>query len=260
MAKSTSEVDLIDSPKEIAVTAKPVYVGDDLHLDVWVRAKLGHPKSILVRSINEAGEVRTAFLHIDEEVRVIPTFSNDVELTPPNSPTPASPKRSRRMKRAKGAKRNTRRNFGILRFFEYLSTALAVGVLALFLTGVIQAKVVLTGSMKPTINPGDVVVAASTKFKEPKIGDVAFYAARDLQNKAVTTWAHRIIAGDSKTGFQFKGDANAAADIHTVSLSDISAVELFKIPAIGRYLNPWSILLTGSGLILLAYSIRLIRK
>ena len=82
MNQSQFEVDFPAS-KEVAIKADPIYVGDDLHIDLWVRPKMGHPKSILIRSINEVGEIRTAFLHVDDEIRVIPTFGNDVELNSP---------------------------------------------------------------------------------------------------------------------------------------------------------------------------------
>ena len=250
MNQSEFEVDFPAS-KEVAVKADPIYVGDDLHIDLWVRPKLGHPKSILIRSINEAGEIRTAFLHVDEEIRVIPTFGNDVELTSAKEKVEKFSTPKVKTKKVKNSR---------FKFLEIFSTILAFSFLAVFLTGLLQARVVLTGSMKPSINPGDVVIAYSTKVSAPKIGDVVIYSARDLQGKAVTTWAHRIIAGDGIKGFTIKGDANAAPDVNIVPSSDIKSIMFFKIPAIGKFLNSWVILLIGSGLILMSYSIRTYRQ
>ena len=60
-----------------------------------------------------------------------------------------------------------------------------------------------------------------------RIGDVVLYSARDLQGKVVTTWAHRIIAGDGIKGFTIKGDANAAPDVNIVPSSDIKSIMFF---------------------------------
>ena len=162
MSQSQFEVDFPAS-KEVAVKADPIYVGDDLHIDLWVRPKMGHPKSILIRSINEAGEIRTAFLHVDEDIRVIPTFGNDVELTPQKEKVENISKPKIKTKKVKSPR---------FKFLEVFSTVLAFTFLAVFLTGLMQARVVLTGSMRPSINPGDVVIAYSTKVSAPKIGDV----------------------------------------------------------------------------------------
>jgi hypothetical protein len=95
---------------------------------------------------------------------------------------------------------------------------------------------------------------------EPKVGDVVLYSARDLQGQAVSTWAHRIISGNTKDGFIIKGDANAAPDIGTVKTSDIESIVLFKIPSVGQYMSPLVIVLLGSGLMLLIFVFSLWRR
>ena len=135
-----------------------------------------------------------------------------------------------------------------------------LALLVAFLTGALQGRVVLTGSMKPEINPGDLLITKSAKFAQPKVGDVVIYAARDLQGQAVSTWAHRIISGNAEEGFVTKGDANPAPDVGKPKLADIESVLLFKIPSIGQYLDPLVIILTGSGLMLLIFVFSLWRR
>jgi signal peptidase len=122
------------------------------------------------------------------------------------------------------------------------------------LTGFLQLRVVLTGSMKPTINPGDMVVALGPNYFEPQKGRIVLYTARDLQGNAVTTWAHRIIGGDSAHGFDVKGDANDQPDIGHPKLNDIKGVVLFTIPKIGRILSPVPLALIVTGIFIM-YSV-----
>jgi signal peptidase I len=230
------------------VKAEPIYVGEDLHIDLWVRPKMGHPKSILIRSVNADGEMMSSLLHITDEVRVIPNYTGDVSLS----------KKELKAK-AKGSHTKNKPSLG-RRILGWVGTALVVATIFAFVSGALEARVVLTGSMKPHINPGDLVIAESTSLLKPHVGDVALYSARDLQGKAVSTWAHRIIGGNATQGFTFKGDANPAPDLGHPTIKDVHSVILFKIPAIGRYLNPVVVILLGSGLMTLVFAIGLIRR
>ena len=245
--ESTNQVDPDLTNSLTEVNAKPVYVGDDLHLDLWVRPKMGRPESILIRSVNENGEMRSSLIHIDEDIRVIPNYTTDVALTTSDN---AQVDVKKPEPRKKIFRRIAEAAFGLV----------ILSLLAAFLTGALQGRVVLTGSMKPKINPGDLVITKSIKFANPKIGDIVLYSARDLQGKAVNTWAHRIIGGNSKDGFVIKGDANPAPDIGNPKLSDIQSVVLFRIPAIGQYMSPLVIILLGSGLIMLLFVFSLWRR
>jgi signal peptidase len=126
-------------------------------------------------------------------------------------------------------------------------------------TGVFQTRVILTGSMKPTLDPGDVVFAVAPTVLKPKVGKTVIYTARDLTGNPVTQWAHRIISGSDKDGWTIKGDANPAADINSVPTTDISSVVLFSVPFVGKFFNPLTLLLFGFGLLLLIFVISRIR-
>lgn len=133
---------------------------------------------------------------------------------------------------------------------RYISRALSLLLVTISLvvtgslaTHLVDARVVLTGSMVPAINPGDVVVAVSPQRKAPKIGDVVVYTGRRFDGTKVADFSHRIIAGDAKSGFTVKGDHNPTPDVQKPTIKDISGVVLFTIPFVGRILNPQALLL-----------------
>jgi signal peptidase len=108
---------------------------------------------------------------------------------------------------------------------------------ALSMTDVIKARIVLTGSMVPTINPGDILITLNPKYKVPKLGDVVAYEARTFAGAPVGVFSHRIIAGNINDGFVVKGDHNPAPDVQHPKIPDILGVGIFVIPYIGKFLT-----------------------
>lgn len=106
------------------------------------------------------------------------------------------------------------------------------------ISGVIKSQIVLTASMSPTINPGDMVISTSPERVAPEIGDVVVYSGKRFDGTKVASFAHRIIAGDGQTGFTVKGDNNPSADTQQPVLSEIEGVVLVTIPFVGQLLNP----------------------
>lgn len=111
-------------------------------------------------------------------------------------------------------------------------------LVGLMVSGILQAKVVLTGSMLPIIKPGDVVVTASPNFVSPAIGKVVVYTGKRFDGTPVANFSHRIIGGDNKSGWIVKGDNNKSEDIQKPTNKDISGVVLFIVPMIGKFLTP----------------------
>ena len=263
MDESTTPVDSSSSSLEIEkydITANAIYVGDDLHVDLWVKTAGTHPQSIMIRSIDGEGNMRSSFMHINgEEVRRVPTFGSGVELAleASRSLKPKeltwTPDKSARIKKAT-KREKTRSPFKFI--VEIVGVSVIAAVIAMMAFGAIQLRTVLTGSMVPFIHPGDIVVAAAPQWDPPKIGKVAIYHARDLQGHAVSSWAHRIIAGNATDGFTFKGDANPAPDLNHPKMNDIEGVMLFKIPALGKYLNPFTVGLGIAGIALISWAKR----
>lgn len=127
-------------------------------------------------------------------------------------------------------------NSGI-RFVGYIVSAILLTFSALSLAGVVKARIVLSGSMEPTIRTGDIVLLMPPSRIEPKVGDVAAYTARRFSGEPVGLFTHRIIGGNADVGFTMKGDNNPAPDVQRPRLADISGVVFFTIPFIGKLLQ-----------------------
>lgn len=119
----------------------------------------------------------------------------------------------------------------------YVLAAVLVTFSLLSATGYVKARVVLTGSMQPTISPGDIVLTAPVTRVEPKIDDVAAYQARRFDGAPVGVFTHRIIDGDAQTGWILKGDNNPSPDVQKPTNADILGVVIFVIPWIGNLLS-----------------------
>ena len=104
-------------------------------------------------------------------------------------------------------------------------------------TGFIKARIVMSGSMAPTIKQGDIVVTASPLRVPPKIGSVAAYQSRRFDGAPVGIFTHRIIGGDLASGFIMKGDHNPNPDVQRPKINDVLGVVIFTVPFIGKFLT-----------------------
>lgn len=98
----------------------------------------------------------------------------------------------------------------------------AVGVFPLFPT------VILTGSMKPFLNPGDLAIMQKTRGDNMEIGDVIQY----------WTWEyfviHRIVNIDNnERKYQTKGDNNSVPDSKLVGTEQIRGKLIAVVPKVG---------------------------
>ena len=122
--------------------------------------------------------------------------------------------------------------------------AIALLVFSLFsFTGMIKARIVLTGSMAPAIHTGDVIITTPVSRKTPVIGDVIAYQAKRFNGDSVAVFSHRIVGGDIESGFIVKGDANKTPDTQRPTRGDILGVVKFVIPYIGNLLTPKALFL-----------------
>jgi signal peptidase len=108
---------------------------------------------------------------------------------------------------------------------------------------------VLTGSMRPGIQPGDVVVVRPVPTDELKVGDVIAY----LPPAHTTPVLHRIVSIDP-SGLATKGDANNVADpwgkVGTDSATTLRLV--WVIPKVGLIAHNRGTVLIGAGALLIA--------
>ena len=177
--------------------------------------------------------------------KVLVTVSNSLgERTVLITPTDVAPTKSKLFVQAppeRIATPNQVRNRKInttIKFIGYALSAVLITFSVLSASGFIKARVVLTGSMEPSIKPGDIVILAPTPRSQPQLGDVVAYTARRFSGEVVGVFTHRIIGGDPVNGFLVKGDANPSPDVQRPKLEDISGVVFFVVPFIGKLLAP----------------------
>jgi signal peptidase I len=119
----------------------------------------------------------------------------------------------------------------------YLFAALLMTFSAASVTGYVKARVVLTNSMEPTINPGDIVITANSERVVPQVGSVIAYQARQFNGTPVGVFTHRIIGGNALDGWMMKGDNNPSPDIQKPKGADILGTVILTIPKLGLLFN-----------------------
>jgi len=131
----------------------------------------------------------------------------------------------------------------VMSFSGYAFAILLMVFAGLSFTGNVKARIVLTGSMAPAINVGDVILTLPIAKKAPQIDDVIAYQAKRFNGENVAVFSHRIIDGDIENGFIVKGDANKSPDPQKPTAEDILGVVFFVIPFIGNLLTPKALFL-----------------
>jgi signal peptidase len=126
-----------------------------------------------------------------------------------------------------------------------LELALVLVVLSLLVGQLLGQPVLLafveTGSMSPTLEPGDGFVAVPAQLAgPPQEGDVVTFRAEEIQGGGLTT--HRVV-GETERGYVTKGDANPFTDQDgsepPVKEAQVVAVawqpggEVFVVPGLG---------------------------
>jgi len=98
----------------------------------------------------------------------------------------------------------------------------------------VHPVLILTGSMRPSIEPGDVAIIAKIPVKNIRVGDVIEYRHAPKVNVV-----HRLIEIDDNQGqklFITRGDANDAADEPFLAVNTVGKV-VFNVPKIGWAAN-----------------------
>ena len=194
---------------------------EDSELDVWVEGNAKHSDSKILLTVSNLSGTKTVLITPDAIAGSQAKYF--VEAPPERVVTT----KQLRVKKAQTT----------LRFIGYFLSAIILTFAALSTTGAVKARVVLTGSMAPTINPGDIVLLASPTRIAPEVGEVATYTARRFSGESVGLFTHRIIGGDATSGFTMKGDANPSPDVQRPKIADIEGVVFFVIPYLGYLLS-----------------------
>lgn len=121
--------------------------------------------------------------------------------------------------------------------------AAAVALLALKLAGW-QALTVLTGSMRPTIAPGQVIVVSPVAIREVRPGDVITFTRPNGRG----TLTHRVeriaLVSDGRFQVTTRGDANQAGETWRITADGTVGRHRATLPALGGAL---SAVVAGSG-------------
>lgn len=91
--------------------------------------------------------------------------------------------------------------------------------------------IVLTGSMEPTLNIGDIVITKETT----EIQEQDIISFREKNSNSVIT--HRVVEikeKNEKIIYITKGDANSGNDTELLSIENIEGKYSFKIPFVGK--------------------------
>lgn len=114
-------------------------------------------------------------------------------------------------------------------FYLVVVTALALGALLPPLFGV-SATTIVSGSMRPAVNTGDVVLAGpAINVADLGVGDVVTF--RDPEHDRLVT--HRIVEVLDDGRFRTRGDANRDIDRIPISAEHIVARPILLIPMAG---------------------------
>ena len=95
--------------------------------------------------------------------------------------------------------------------------------------------IVLTGSMEPAINSGDLIICKQIEGSAVKVGDIIAFFDPDSTGQAVLT--HRVTEIVNENGslkFRTKGDANNSEDTSLVPVEDLVGIYKSKISGAGN--------------------------
>ncbi|MEH7344374.1 signal peptidase I [Bacillus sp. JJ1532] len=118
-----------------------------------------------------------------------------------------------------------------------------------YLPSILGFKVmtVLTGSMEPKLEPGDLVAVKAVDPEKLKVDEIITY--RNNENTFVTHRIIELVNQDGKVFFQTQGDANNMEDEGLVSAEQVIGSVRFHIPNAG-YLTDF--IKSPPGLIIIA--------
>lgn len=107
--------------------------------------------------------------------------------------------------------------------------------------------IVMTGSMQPSYNIGDLIFEKEIAKEDIKLNDVITYSLENGQD-TVTHRVIDIIEENGETYYQFKGDNNNSPDPDLVTYEQIQGKVIHKIDKLGSIIAEF---VSGTGIILI---------
>ncbi|MCA6213725.1 signal peptidase I [Thermococcus bergensis] len=102
-------------------------------------------------------------------------------------------------------------------------------------SGNLELLVVLSGSMQPLFNPGDVIVVERVNASSIAVGDVVAFRPPDAKDEKILV-THRVVeilVNESGRYFQTRGDNNEDVDPFLVPAENVVGKAIFSIPYLG---------------------------
>ena len=97
-----------------------------------------------------------------------------------------------------------------------------------------KLMVVLSGSMSPVFEAGDVVIVAANKKPAYNKGDVITFKDPEDGKRVITHRVVEVLKEGKQFSYRTKGDANNVADQKPVPASNIIGQQKWRIPYFGR--------------------------
>lgn len=139
------------------------------------------------------------------------------------------------MSKAKASLRMAGSVFTALLLAAMFFLAAAIQLVPMAMGG--SSLVILTGSMKPTINPGDIIAVRTVAPQDIRVGDVVTFQPVSDDPKLVT---HRVVSKSvgpkGAIGFVTRGDNNGKDDAPIVG-DQVKGLFVYRIPQLGWALN-----------------------
>jgi signal peptidase len=105
-------------------------------------------------------------------------------------------------------------------------------------TGSYRTMTVLSGSMRPTIRPGSVVVVRRIRLQDVRPGDVVAFQAPIPGHPTVTHRITEVVRGGDRPLVHTKGDANSSADPWVAQLGPGAGWRVVtSVPGAGRLVH-----------------------
>lgn len=117
----------------------------------------------------------------------------------------------------------------VLSFLPVMLVALALLVVALPKAAGYEWRTVVTGSMRPVLQPGDVVLISPTS-EEVTVGDVVAFPDPTQLGRDIL---HRVTGIADSGALVTKGDANGVADPWQISSSEVIGTQVLALPKLG---------------------------
>jgi signal peptidase len=122
-----------------------------------------------------------------------------------------------------------------------LSTALLLASAMLLVAVLVGAanglriRVEQTGSMAPTLKPGDLVIVRQTPIDQVRVGDVI--GVRTNLGQVIVHRVKRLSGQSGSIAVTTRGDANPTSEQWTIRRTDRVALVQGKVPAVGSFVD-----------------------